>query len=151
MRSTIQRREFTACLIFANAIWMVQAGCRAKSNLPGPSGTVQGTASYRGKPIPVGSAIVMVHKTEGLFGIGITDEQGSFSIKMLDATDVLVGEYTVNIKPPGEPGENVVVYTKATVPAAWNEIPEKYWSPTTSQESFTVKEGHNTYTLVLKE
>lgn len=83
----------------ATVAWV--PGCGGGNDLPGSSGTVSGNASYLGKPIPEGSALVMVHNVEGLFGIGITDRQGDFTIKMRERPDVLVGEYTVNIKPPG--------------------------------------------------
>lgn len=144
-------RTFRCTLSFVMVGICMQFGCGQGNNLPGPSGTVSGKATYKNKPIPIGSAIVLVHDKEGLFGIGATDSNGNFQIKMKERKDVLVGVYSVNIKPPGDPDENVMVYTKKTVPPAWNEIPERYWSPNTSKERFTVKEGVNEYDLVLKD
>ena len=126
-------------------------GCFGGSDLPGPTGTVTGNASYLGKPIPVGSAVILVHTQTGLTGAGLTDEDGDFAIKMRDAWDVLVGDYAVSIRPPGEPDENANVLDDRSVPAAWKEIPRKYWSHATSGETYMVKEGENDYSLVLRD
>lgn len=125
-------------------------GCQ-RSSLPGPTGTVSGTATYRDKPIPEGSAIVFVHKQSGIIGTGVTDSNGDFQIKMREANDVLVGEYSVNIRPPGEPDDNIMELTMNNVPPAWKLVPQRYWMANTSTETFTVKEGENTYKLVLKD
>jgi hypothetical protein len=123
-------------------------GCNA-STLPGPSGTVQGTALYKNAAIPVGSTVIMMHDKEGLVGTGLTDAQGKFRIKMNGLYQVLVGDYTVYIKPPGDPGENVLEYTKATVPPEWNKIPKAYWSASTTKKKYSVKEGANDFEFTL--
>ena len=125
-------------------------GC-AKSNLPGPSGTVSGTATYQDKPIPEGSTIVMVHNETGLIGTGITNSSGAFQVRMREGPQVLVGEYTVYIRPPGEPDANVMEFKLNNVPPAWKLVPKRYWMSHTSGESFAVKEGRNIYNLVLRE
>lgn len=126
-------------------------GCFNRSDLPGPTGTVTGNASYLGKPIPEGSAVILVHAQSGLIGSGLTDSNGDFAISMRDADGVLVGDYAVSIRPPGEPDENANVINENSVPDAWKKIPSKYWSQTTSNERFVVKEGTNNYSLVLKD
>jgi hypothetical protein len=123
-------------------------GCQ-KSHLPGPSGTVQGKAAYKGAAIPVGSTVILYHDREGLIGTGLTDEAGKFQVKMNGANDVLVGDYTVYIKPPGDPDENVLEYTKATVPPEWNKIPKAYWSASTTKARYSVKEGKNDFDFTL--
>jgi len=125
-------------------------GC-TKSNLPGPSGTVSGTATYQNKPIPDGSTIVMVHNETGLIGTGITNGSGAFQVRMRESPQVLVGEYTVYVRPPGEPDANVMEFKLDNVPPAWKLIPKCYWMSHTSGEAFTVKEGRNMYGLVLHE
>jgi hypothetical protein len=126
-------------------------GCGPSSDLPGPTGTVSGNASYKDKPIPTGSAIVFVHKQTGIIGTAVTDANGDFAVKMRDGDAVLVGEYAVNIRPPGEPDENIMTLTKDNVPPAWREVPPRYWTPTTSTETYAVKEGANEYRLVLTD
>lgn len=121
----------------------------SSSDLPGPSGTVQGVAKYKGGPIPIGSAVVMVHDTAGLLGIGTTNELGKFTITMNGRRQVLVGDYSVYVKPPGDPDENVLVYTEKTVPPEWNKIPKSYWSASTSKARFEVKEGSNDFEFTL--
>jgi len=126
------------------------AGCQ-KSSLPGPSGTVSGTATYKDRPIPQGSAIVLVHKQTGIIASGITDSDGGFQVAMREAPEVLVGEYTVNVVPPGEIPDTVNVVTEKNAPEAWKQVPKAYWSQTTSPEKFTVAEGANDYKFVLHD
>jgi hypothetical protein len=125
-------------------------GC-VKSSLPGPTGTVSGMATYQNKPIPEGSAIVFVHNQTGIIGTGVTSAAGEFQIRMRDGSQVLVGEYTVNVRPPGEPDPNIMKLTPENVPPAWKLVPQRYWMSNTSAEAFTVKEGHNTYQLELRD
>jgi hypothetical protein len=138
-------------LLLAAGATLALCDCGGDSGLPGPTGTVSGNASYQGKPIPAGSTIVFVHKQSGIIGTGVTDANGDFEVQMRDASNVLVGEYAVNVRPPGEPGENIMVLTRENVPPAWREIPERYWTANASTETFTVHEGENTYKLVLKD
>ncbi len=125
-------------------------GCHS-SSLPGPSGTVSGTATYQDRPIPEGSAIVFVHKQTGIIASGVTDARGSFRVLMREAPDVLVGEYTVNVVPPGEIPDTVSVVTEKNAPEAWKKVPKSYWTQTTSPETFTVQEGANDYQFVLRD
>lgn len=121
------------------------------NQLPGPSGTVKGIASYKGSAIPKESAVILVHDKLGLIGIGTTDEAGKFEIKMNGSSRVLVGDYTVYVKPPGDPDENVLEYTAKTVPPAWNKIPKAYWSASTTKMKYAVKEGANDFVFTLND
>jgi len=121
----------------------------SSNQLPGPSGTVNGVATYKGAPIPSESAVILVHDKAGLIGIGTTNGTGKFEIKMNGGRQVLVGDYTVYVKPPGDPGENVLEFTPKTVPPEWNKIPKAYWSASTTKGRFTVKEGANDFPFTL--
>lgn len=70
---------------------------------------------------------------------------------MRDASAVLIGDYSVNVRPPGEPDENIMVFTMENVPPAWREVPQRYWMSNTSTVTFTVREGENEYKLVLQD
>jgi hypothetical protein len=153
MRYTVPRSfssdVWTLLLILAQLL-AFSSGC-AKSDLPGPSGEVLGTATYQNKPIPEGSAIVLVHNETGLIGTAITNGSGSFQVRMRQRPQVLIGEYTVHVRPPGEPDPNIMEFKLDNVPPAWKLVPKRYWMSHTSRESFIVKEGRNTYNLVLRD
>jgi len=138
------------CRISVGLLLLGISGC-AKSNLPGPTGTVSGTATYQDKPIPEGSTIVLVHNDTGITGTAVTNASGSFQVRMREGPHILVGQYTVHVRPPGEPDPNVMEFNLNNVPPAWKLVPKRYWMSHTSGESFTVKEGKNTYDLALRD
>jgi len=131
--------------------YCVCIGCGRSHNLPGETGTVSGRVTYGSGTIPEGSSIVMLHKGSGIPAVGMTDADGNFTLKMRNGPDVLVGDYIVNIRPPGEIDDNVVKITPQTVPAAWNKVPQKYWNANTSGETYTVNPGTNFYEFTLSD
>jgi hypothetical protein len=144
----MNRRTSLALFLAALA---AAAGCQRSTGLPGPSGTVTGKATYKDRPVPDGSIVVMVHKDSGIIATGGTDASGNFTMLMRDAPDILVGDYTVNLNPPGKPDENINVLTIKNCPEAWKLVPKAYWFQTTSPETYTVKEGANAYEFVLHD
>jgi len=126
-------------------------GCTRAHNLPGETGTVKGHVTYGDGTIPEGSSIVMLHRGSGIPAVGMTDSNGDFTMIMRDGPDVLVGDYVVNIRPPGEIDDDVLKITPKTVPPLWNEVPQKYWNPTTSNETYTVNSGSNFYEFTLTD
>jgi hypothetical protein len=139
------------CLALILGSLVAAGGCQGSTGLPGPSGTVSGKATYQEKPIPEGSTVVMVHKGSGIIATGMTDSSGNFTMMMRDALDILVGDYTVNVNPPGKPDENINVLTVKNCPEAWKLVPKAYWFQTTSPETYTVKEGANEYAFALHD
>lgn len=139
------------CLVLLVSSLILTAGCGPGSNLPGPSGTVTGKATYKGEPIPEGSAVVFVHQKTGIIATGLTDAQGNFNVLMRNGRDILVGDYAINITPPGQPDENISILTMDNVPEEWKKVPQKYWGEPTSGEIFTVVEGKNEYNLELTD
>ncbi|WP_207396772.1 hypothetical protein [Bremerella alba] len=93
----------------------------------------------------------MLHKRTGIPAVGITDSTGKFTMTMRDGPDVLVGDYVVNIRPPGEIDDDVLKITPETVPPEWNMVPRKYWNPMTSNETYSVSSGSNVYEFTLSE
>lgn len=126
-------------------------GCTHRPELPGETGTVRGTVLYQGEPIPDGSTVVMVHREQGILAIGVTNRSGEFTLRMRNRPDILVGEYDVHVKPPGELDEEIGTPTMDNVPDAWKEVPEKYWNLSTSDTLYTVKSGSNTFEWVLED
>jgi len=135
------KRQFLYCV----TLCVICAGC-SPHNLPGDVGTVIGNVSYNGEPVPAESVVIFVHTQTGIIGTGVTDANGDFQILMREGKSVLVGDYSVNLKPPGELEDDTVnELTMETVPDAWKLVPEKYWTQTKSKEKFTVKQGENDF------
>lgn len=124
-------------------------GCWGGSNLPGETGTVSGRVIYRGAPIPEESTVVFVHRENGIIGTGRTNANGEFTMMMRGGSEILVGEYSVGVTPPGEPDPELNIFTHP--PEAWKKIPQRYWSHETSDESFTVTTGANVYMLDMED
>jgi len=93
----------------------------------------------------------MLHKETGIPAVGLTDANGNFTMRMRSGRDVLVGEYVVNIRPPGEIDDEVMQITPKTVPPAWNLVPQKYWTAATSDETYAVDPGANFYEFKLSD
>lgn len=139
------------CLLMTAIALSALPGCGKSHNLPGETGRVKGRVVYGSDTIPEGSAVVMIHQGSGLPATGLTNSSGNFTLQMRNGPDILVGDYVVSIKPPGEIDENVSHITPATVPEAWNKVPQKYWNATTSEEKFTVSPGDNFYEFTLAD
>ncbi|MFI4874850.1 MAG: hypothetical protein ACIALR_05915, partial [Blastopirellula sp. JB062] len=105
------KSRFVECLGVAIAALIVVVGCGGGTNLPGETGTVHGQVVYGSGTIPQGSSIVMLHVETGIPAIGLTDASGKFAMEMRNEPKVLVGDYVVNIKPPGEIDDEVMKVT----------------------------------------
>ncbi|EAQ82256.1 carboxypeptidase-like regulatory domain-containing protein [Blastopirellula marina] len=143
--------RFVYLLLLAGATVFGLGGCGHKSNLPGETGVVRGRVVYGSGTIPEGSSIVMLHVKTGIPATGLTDSAGKFAMEMRNGPDILVGDYVVNIKPPGDIGDEVLMISPATVPAEWNKVPQKYWNVKTSDETFVVDPGDNFYEFTLTD
>lgn len=150
-----QRRQVTkiiSALIFAILSF---AGCTGGSRLPdGDTGTVKGKVTSNGKPVPDGTSIVFLHKDKGLTASSAIATDGTYSLRMRRGDAILVGDYQIGVTPPTT--EMTAAEADAAItgeaPAAkeWPEIPKKYQNPETSEVTFTVKAGENTFDLDMK-
>lgn len=120
-------------------------GCGNRSNLPGETGTLSGQVTFPSGTIPPGTVLVFVHSEKGIPATAVLDAQGKFKAMMRGGEQILVGDYQVNVTPPGNYEEGSM-----EVPEAWKAIPKKYWHAETSGETFAVNSGANSYLLELK-
>ncbi|MEX0792282.1 MAG: carboxypeptidase-like regulatory domain-containing protein [Pirellulaceae bacterium] len=141
----------TLCLLITAVVLFALSGCGKPHNLPGETGTVKGQVVYDSGTIPQGSTVVMIHQGSGIPATGLIHASGKFTLQMRNGPDILVGDYDVSIKPPGEIDEEVAHITPATVPEAWNKVPQKYWNAKTSEEKFTISPGDNFYEFTLAD
>lgn len=139
-------------------------GCSNSVDL-GPSGTVSGKLTYKGKPLAEGTQIIFMHRTSGFAGVDAVDSEGHFELSFYRKTtgptpQIPVGEYVVTVQPPdpnAEMSDPTDVMTPDEVDAANRKrrsapisFPQKYRQPHTSGITKTVKEGENKFEIDLK-
>ena len=131
-------------------------GCET-GGLSGPTGTVSGKITYNGAPVPAGSTVNFTHDETSMAATGVTGADGSFTLQMQGEGEVLAGSYKILVSPPVQPQagpENPEAYEAmmtggdaAAAEQPTGPFPQKYQATATSGETFTVKEGPNTYDL----
>ncbi|QDV30495.1 hypothetical protein Spb1_24290 [Planctopirus ephydatiae] len=134
------------------------AGC-GSSNLPaGTTGTVRGTVTYNGKPVPEGSTVIFVREKDGLLASGVTDSSGDYRLRMRDGLKIVTGSYRVSVTPPvveATLNQDEIMKLqqggKLPVPAAVKEVPLKYRSPEGSKLVCDVKDGSNSFDIDMKD
>ena len=131
------------------------AGCAGRDLPDGPTGTVDGTATFQGRPIPVGSTITCVHLEKSLPAVGEVQQDGHFTLRMKNSSTILAGKYSVAVFPPTvqmTPQEAMTAAQAKKLPnTKYPEIPERYRSAETSGTTLEVKPGANKFELDLKE
>jgi hypothetical protein len=141
-------RRLTQAAILVLCV-LALSGCRR------PKGTVSGTVTYKGEPVPSG--------TVAFFGPG--DQVASVALRpdgTYEASGVPLGEVKVTVTTPPPPpseeqlaknpmvqerrkGRNISLPVEKTV-----TVPAKYSRPATSGLSLTVTEGSQPYDIPLK-
>lgn len=104
-------------------------GCGGGVSLP-PSGSVSGTVKYNGKPLSSG-VVTFVHPG-GFTGTDMIKPDGKYSVP-----NAAIGANAITVLVPPPPAGTVV-------------IPKKYADAKTSDLSFEVKAGTQTFDLELK-
>ena len=133
----------SCCLVVAFASCL---GCGESAP---PTGSVNGTVTYKGQPVGSGTA-VLENAAEGNISVGELDDGGKFQIDGLR-----LGEYVVAIVPPPVelPNENsafdgtkAMAATKVVAP---KDIPLKFTSSQTSPLRHTIVEGETVLSIEL--
>lgn len=134
-------------------------GCFGKAI---PTGTVSGTVTYNGKSVPEGCLVTFI-SDRGFAALGTVDASGRYQLKMAGKGDVPAEKYNVSVTFPGIVGPEMTVEEEqkwmAGDPATLakfsqkqkkSPIPEKYEDSIKSGLTFEIKEGPNTYDIVLQ-
>jgi hypothetical protein len=118
--------------------------------MPYPMATVEGTVTYKGKPLTYGRVIFQPEAgTKGPAASSPIGPDGSYRIKTVDRDGVALGWHRVTvhcrrgaIESPGQ--------SKPVLTAPKAEIPRKYSVAEESPLRFEVKEGNNVWRIVLE-
>ncbi len=144
---------------------LVCSGCQP-GGYSGPTGTVSGTVTLNGEPVPQGCTVVFIadagHTATGQVGPG-----GTYSLSVVGksgkSSAVPVANYKVCVSPPAKEAAESEDYEammdrsasgeeqpQAQAPAQQEIIPAAFQSVTTSGLSYEVKEGPNTIDVKLE-
>ncbi len=146
-----QRYGFISlCTHFAVLVFLALApGCRDANQQT--TGTVQGRITMDGIPIPQGSVVTFLMPEHGVAATGMTDEHGQFRITSPTTNGLPIGEYQVAIAPPktdsasAEEVGNAMLDGTLGFGGGDREIPISLQNPATSDVTFTVQVGQNTF------
>lgn len=134
-------------------------GACSRSSLSGPTGTVAGTVTYRGEPVPAGCYVVFIHEETSAPASGLISSDGSYALTMRGQKKVLAGRYKVSVSPRASNAqidrnaETREVTMTSGVAAAGGTVPfpVKYLLAETSGLTFTVEEGSNTIDVKMND
>jgi hypothetical protein len=142
----------TVCLLVL--FGMAISGCGGAKRR-GPTGTVTGVVTYKGKPVPSGR--VTFYGPDNEPASATLDEDGSYQ-----AEYVPVGQATITVETPPPPavlekvakqsphGKRFGVGNPIEVPKDVVSVPTKYNSAARSGLSYTVTEGKQNHDIELK-
>ncbi|MFO0843359.1 MAG: carboxypeptidase-like regulatory domain-containing protein [Gemmataceae bacterium] len=148
-----------AALAAAAGFGLLSAGC-GRSDRP-PLGRVSGTITYNEQPLAKANVIFFPDKEGIRSGMGVTDEQGRYTLFTYDPGDgAPVGKHKVTVTLRGAPQKvdmHPSVVNKALGEAYYEQaaatgkplIPEKFFNPMTSGLAAEVKSGSNTLDFAL--
>lgn len=143
-------------LILAGLLLSTVAACGGGVDY-GPTGTIQGTLTMDGQPLPAGTQVVFMHPEKGYAAFGGTDAQGHYEITSWNDGQMPVGTYHVMIQPAAgansdeEPSpEDLLDNPEKFEQAAQANFPFKYRQTNSSGLEFPVTEGANTIDIEIK-
>ena len=156
-------RSLVAGAILAIVILPFCGGC-GPGGFSGPTGTVSGTVTLNGEPVPSGCSVAFVsddgHAASGTVGAG-----GKYELSVAgEGNNVPAATYKVMISPPSAGEVSDADYdemmeeesagaggeAEAKTQSEKEVIPAKYQSTGTSELSFEVKAGSNTIPISLE-
>ena len=150
-------RVSLGCLVVITLL-VVASGCG--SGHSGPTGTVRGTVTLNGEPVPAGTGVVFV-SDDGFSASGQVDAGGTYELSSANTgTRIPAVSYKVMISAPS--GDEVTAEEtdyeammeasasgQAPSAATPSAVPAKYGSTATSGLTFTVDAGDNTIAIEL--
>ncbi|NLX96862.1 MAG: hypothetical protein GXY83_11855 [Rhodopirellula sp.] len=137
------------------------AGCGSGGE-SGPTGTVSGTVTFNGQPVPPGTTVAFI-SDEGQTAAGLVEEDGEYQLSIGGkGSSIPAVAYRVTVSPPAEEELSEAEYDammqaagsgarRTQPPATKPAIPANYQSAATSGLSYTVTEGDNTIDIELVE
>jgi type 1 fimbria pilin len=160
----LRSRRWGLCAVLVVAGLALWAGCDS-GGYSGPSGTVSGTLTLNGKPVPQGCTVVFV-SDKGFTATGQVGAGGNYQLSVVGkggttTSGVPAATYQVSVSPPASGEGSEADYDAMMEKSASGEgqpeasqaeaevIPAKYQSSGTSGLSFDVKEGPNTIDIPL--
>ena len=154
-------RSLVPGAILAMAVLPLCGGC-GPGGYSGPTGTVSGTVTLNGEPVPAGCGVAFI-SDEGHTASGTVAAGGSYQLSAGgEGNEVPAANYRVCITPPAQADASGADYDKMmeaesaegapeeATEAAVEVIPAKYQTTTTSELSFQVKAGSNTIDIPLE-
>ena len=146
---------FFACHILALATF---SGCSNRGDLP-PTVPVSGKVTYKNQPV-AGATVTFIGEGDLRPAVAITESDGNYSLKTLDADGAMPGKYVVLVEKnevPPELTKEVSMEDAAKMagrppPAIKKLLPAKYGDATRTPLKFEVKDGDaNTIDLPLTD
>lgn len=141
--------------IVLSILLTIVSGCSG-GGYSGPTGTVSGTVTLAGQPVPPDCRVSFV-SDEGFTATAQVAGNGNYSLSSLDKSAIPTATYKVTITPPPERELSEAEYEQAmadgtigTAGSAVEVIPAKYQNLATSGLSFEVKAGSNTINIELE-
>jgi hypothetical protein len=151
--------------LMVTAVTCAAIGCgKNPDGFDGPRGEVQGTITFKGEPVPEGSAVLFQSVEAPTFvATGLVESEGKYQLKYAGKRQL---PYKVQVMPPqtAQPQAPVDPDAEQLTPEAMVEaaekakaegppapFPEKYFSIQTSKLTFAVEGGPNVADFELEE
>lgn len=147
-------------VVIASLVLVVISGCGG--GYSGPTGTVSGTVTLNGEPVPSGSIVSFV-SDDSFVATAVVDAGGSYNLEVAgQGPKIPTATYKVMVSAPATGGisdteadyekymESVNADTTGSASKATGAIPARYASTATSDLSFPINAGENTINIDLK-
>ena len=137
------------------------AFCDGCGSGAGPTGTVSGTVTFNGQPVPAGTTVAFV-SDKGYTAAGVVEKEGRYQL-LTGKRDkhIPAASYQATVSPPAnemsEAEYSAMMQASgskarlAPRPTEMPVIPPKYFNKATSGLSFTVVKGKNTFDIKLEQ
>jgi hypothetical protein len=129
----------------ALAVALLLTGALSAEEKVARTGSIMGTVTYKGKPLPAG--IVAFHTAEGKALTALIQADGTFAAKAVPVGAVRVTVETESVRPKPRPERHPTEKPEERPKSV--AIPAKYADPSTSGLTYEVKQGKQTFDIRL--